>query len=62
MSNCREEMPQIHEQPFNMAQYEYVFDLASDIEPIPPPETYRIDFDNLDCDGGNDFDDLSQGM
>lgn len=55
-------MPQIHEQPFNMAQYEYVFDLASDIEPIPPPETYRIDFDNLDCDGGNDFDDLSQGM
>lgn len=36
--------------------------MAADIEPIPLTDNYAIDYDNLDYDGGNDFDDLAQGM
>lgn len=35
--------------------------MGADIEPIPANDNYAIDYDNLDYDGGNDFDDLAQG-
>lgn len=35
--------------------------MAADIEPIPPIDNCTINYDNLDYDGGNDFDDLAQG-
>lgn len=60
---CREEVPpQIADSSFNISRYEYAFDMGADIEPIPATDNYAIDYDNLDCDGGNDFDDLTQGM
>lgn len=59
---CSEEMPHIVDQSFNISQYEYAFDMAADIEPIPPIDSSAIDYDNLDYNGGNDFDDLAQGM
>lgn len=59
---CSEEMPDMVDPSFNISQYEYAFDMAADIEPIPPIDTSAIDYDNLGYDGGNDFDDLTQGM
>lgn len=59
---CSEEMPEMVDPSFNISQYEYAFDMAADIEPIPPIDTSAIDYDNLDYDGGNEFDDLTQGM
>lgn len=58
---CSEDVARIADPPFNISQLDYAFDMAADIEPIPPAENYAIDYDSLDCDGGNDFDDLTQG-
>lgn len=38
---------------------EYAFDMAAGLEPIPDTDTYQIDYD-MDCDGGNDFEEMSQ--
>lgn len=63
MCVCSEESPpQIADHSFNLSRYEYAFDIGADIEPIPTTEDYAIDYDNFDCDSGNDFDDLTQGM
>lgn len=54
-------MARIADPQFNISQLDYAFDMAADIEPIPPADSFTIDYDSLDCDGGNDFDDLTQG-
>lgn len=36
--------------------------MAADIEPTQTADiNYGIDFDMMDCDGGSDFDELTQG-
>lgn len=55
----REEPPQIAAAPFNML--DYVYDMEAEIEPMPAADNYAVDFDMMDCDGGNDFDELTQG-
>lgn len=61
MFSFREEPPLAANAPFNISQYEYAFDMAADIEPTQIADNYGIDFDMMDCDGGSDFDELTQG-
>lgn len=42
-----------------MSNFEFAFDMGADVEPMPADDHYAIDYD-MDCDGGNDFDELTQ--